>query len=130
MLAEFVDALADLTIDAIRALALDIDGLSATPADEIELTRAYLHIEKLLRQHRRTRDGAIAGRRAGQAVLAAAARAGMSLPDDAVTRVARWATTVARGIVAEHGAQDDVIVLGHACEHHAELADVLVFSAP
>lgn len=128
MLQEFLGALSDLTVDAIRALALDIDGMGATPADEVELTRAFLHIEKLLRQHRRTREAAMAGRRAGQAVIGAAERAGVELPDDAVTRVARWATTVARGIVAEHGAEPDVIVLGHACEHNAELAVALAFS--
>ncbi len=125
----FLDVLGVLTLDDVRALSLDIDGLTTTPADEIVLTHAFLHIETTLRQRRRTREAAIAGHRASQAVVDAAARGGAALPDDAVTRVARWAATIARGIVADVDAVADVLVFGHACEHHDELAGVLALTA-
>jgi hypothetical protein len=121
----FVDALEGLGLDDIRALALDIDAMTATTAEEIDVTKAFLHIEATLRREHRRRDAAVAGHRATQAVVRAAERGGAELPDTAVTRVARWAATVARGIVASQEAHDDVVLLGHGFDHVEPLARVV-----
>ena len=118
----FLDAVRGLSYDDVRALAVDIDGLTTTTADEIEVTRAFLHIEAVLRQQRRVREACLAGHRASELVVGIARRAGAELPDTAVTRVARWADTVARGIVAQAAARADLEVLGHACDHIDALA--------
>ena len=118
----FLDALHALTLDEIRVLALDIDGLTATTAEEIEVTRAFLHIESTLRHQHRVREASIWGHRASDVVVDVARRAGVLLPDTGVTRVARWADTIARGIVADVDAVDDLEVLRHACEHVDSLA--------
>lgn len=123
-LQRFLDAVRGLSYDDIRALALDIDGLTTTAADEIEVTRAFLHIESVLRQQRRVREASLAGHRASELVVDIARKAGAELPDTAVTRVARWADTVARGIVADVAARSDLEVFGHACEHIDALASV------
>ena len=124
----FVRALEALALDDLRALALDIDAMTATTAEEIDVTKAFLHIEASLRRAHRLRDAALAGHRASQAVIHAAERAGCELPDTAVTRVARWAATVARGIVADEvdmTAHDDVILLGHGFDHVEHLARLI-----
>ena len=121
-LAAFVHALDRLTLDDIRALAVDIDAMTATTAEEIDVTKAFLHIEATLRREHRLREAAMAGHRAMQAVTHAAERCGAELPNGAVTRVARWAATVARGVVADRAAHDDVLLIGHGCDHIADLA--------
>ncbi len=126
----FCDALAALSLDDIRALSLDIDGMTATPADEVDVARAFLHIEATVRRVRRARVAANAGHRASQVVVLAAARGGAALPDDTVTRVARWAATVARGMVATADTAHDLWVLSHACAHNESLARALSFAAP
>jgi hypothetical protein len=124
-LASFVRALEHLTLDDIRALAVDIDAMTATPAEEIDVAKAFLHIEATLRRVHRVRDAAVAGHRASQAVVLAAGRDGAELPDATVTRVARWAATVARGIVADRDALADVAFLGHGFDHVEQLAHVI-----
>ena len=120
----FLDALHDLTIDDVRALALDIDAMTATTAEEIDITRAFLHIESTLRRQHRLREASIAGHRAGEQVLDVARRANVELPDTAVTRVARWADTVARAMVAGSEALDDLALFRHGCRHIETLAAV------
>ncbi len=110
-IATFVDALERLTLDDIRALAIDLDGMVATPAEEIAVTRAFLAIEAVLRRSHRLREAAHVGHRASVAVTTAAARDAAELPDAAVTRVARAAATIARGIVAGGAAADEVAFL-------------------
>ncbi len=124
-LAKFVGALEGLSLDDIRSLALDIDAMTATLAEEIDVTKAFLHIEAMLRRAHRRRDAALAGYRATQAVLRAAERGGAALPETGVTRVARWAATVARGIVAERDAQADVELLAHGFDHIPPLASLI-----
>ncbi len=121
-LATFIQALEQLTLVEIRSLVLDIDGMTATTAEEIDVTKAFLHIEAALRRVHRVRDAAVAGHRAAQAVVHAAERGGAELPDAGVTRVARWAATIARGIVADRDARDDVALLSHGFDHVAELS--------
>ena len=60
-----------------------------------------------------------------QAVLIAAQRAGAALPDAAVTRVARWSATVARGLVAQAEASDDVALLSHGYDHVVTIHEVV-----
>jgi hypothetical protein len=121
-LATFVAILEQLSLDDIRALAVDIDAMATTPAEEIDITKAFLHIEATLRRTHRLRDAALAGHRTTQAVQRAATRHGAELPDAAVTRVARWAATVARGIVAARDAHDDVVLLAHGFDHVSDLS--------
>jgi hypothetical protein len=121
-LAAFIQALEHLSLVDIRSLVLDIDAMTATTAEEIDVTKAFLHIEAMLRRAHRVRDAAVAGHRASQAVLHAAERGGAALPDAGVTRVARWAATVARGIVADSDARTDVVLLSHGFDHVAELS--------
>jgi hypothetical protein len=96
----FIAALDALTLDDVRALAIDLDGMVTTAAEEIDVTRAYLSIEAALRGAHKVREAAQAGHRASVAVIAAADRGGADLPDAGVTRVARAAGSIARGIVA------------------------------
>lgn len=124
-LSEFLGALDTLSGDDIRALAIDLDGMVASPAEEVEVTRAYLAIEAALRRVHRVRDAAAAGHRASSTVLHAAERAGIELPDAAVTRVARAAATIARGIVADDAAAAEVRFL-RAGFRHARPVAVLV----
>jgi hypothetical protein len=121
-LGQFVAALDALTIDDIRALALDLDGMIASPGEEIEVTRAYLAIEATLRKAHRLRDAAHAGHRASTAVTGAAARAGAPLPDPAVTRVARAAATIARGLVAETNVAAELAFLLQGFRHARPVA--------
>ncbi len=123
----FIDALDALTLDDLRALAIDIDGLTATTAEEVEVIGAYLHIEAALRSQRRLRDASMAGHRANEAVRRVAARVGFDAADPMVSRVARWADTVARGIIAERETQHAVEILAHGADHIPVLAGITAF---
>jgi hypothetical protein len=89
----------------------------ATPAEEIEVTRAYLAIESALRREHKLREAASAGHRAAAAVVAVAERVGAELPDPAVTRVARAAATIARGLLSGPLVESDVTYLLHGFRH-------------
>ena len=121
-LAQFVAALDALTGDDIRALAIDLDVMIATPAEEIEVTRAYLAIEAALRRAHQVREAATAGHRAAGAVMHAAERAAIALPDPGVTRVARAAATIARGLVAADAATVEVGFLRSGFRHARPVA--------
>ena len=123
-LVAFLGALRELTMDDVRALAIDIDGMTASVADEIDVTRAFLHIESVLRKQHQLREACRAGHLASDAVQRVAALAGAELPDTAVTRVARWADTVARAIVAADETVVDLELLAHGAEHVKVLADL------
>jgi hypothetical protein len=96
----FTGALQQLDAGAIRAIASDLTLLVSSPADEVIATKAVLVIEQSLHRSRRAPQAALAAHAAAQTVLAAAQRCGIELPDDDVTRVARGAATLARGLVA------------------------------
>ncbi len=135
-LSSFLGALGELSLDDIRALAIDIDSMVTTVADEVEVTRAFLHIEAVLRHQRQLREATLAGHRATAIVQATARSFGVALPDDGVTRVADWSNTVARAIVAMHehaheaaheAAHEmayDLHVFTHGAEHIAVLAEL------
>jgi hypothetical protein len=96
--AQFVASLSRLSGDELRAIAASLE--SDTLTDEVDWWRATIAIDKLLRHVRHTRQAARAATDAVHAVQDAATRAGIPLPDDDMTRVARAAADVARGLVA------------------------------
>jgi hypothetical protein len=98
-------------VGVLRALdAEDLDRVGArldsdVLCDEVDWWRATIAIDKVVRHARRGRQAARAAADAAGAVQDAATRAGISLPDDRVTRVARAAADVARGLAAGPPAQ-------------------------
>jgi len=110
----FGQALTDLSLDDVRSIALDLHAACASTADEIANTRAMLMIEQTLRRTHRLHDAAMASLAAATKVQQIAERAHVDLPDDDVTRVARAAAQIARGmVVGDHpGIHDALHVLG------------------
>lgn len=96
--ARFVAAVAMLSADDLRGVSQSLQSDLLT--DEVDWWRATIAIDKVLRHVRQTRQAARAATEAVHAVQSAAVRAGIALPDDDVTRVARAAADVARGLVA------------------------------
>ncbi len=96
---EFGRALEALSVDDIRSLAADLSLACGSPADEIANTRAVLVIEQSLRRTHRLHNAAAAALATASTVQEAAIRQRVSLPDDDVTRVARAAAQLARGLV-------------------------------
>ena len=95
----FGRALSELTVDDIRWIAQDLAAASMSPADEVAVTRSVLVIEHALRRTHRLPNAATAGLAAATAVQDVAERARVALPDRDVTRVARAAAQLARGLV-------------------------------
>ena len=99
----FGHALAGLSVEDIRLIAVDLADACASPADEVASTRAMLvdradaapHPPSARRGRRRAR--------VATTVQDVAHRAHVKLPDDDVTRVARAAAQLARGLVAGDG---------------------------
>ena len=111
----FGQALTDLSFDDVRSIAFDLHAACASTADEVANTRAMLMIEQTLRRTRRLHDAALASLAAATKVQQVAERAHVDLPDDDVTRVARAAAQLARGmVVGDHpGIHDALHVLGN-----------------
>lgn len=95
----FHRALDLLTPADVRRLASDLAARSDSPADELATRRAVLGIEHGVRLAHRRAEAARASTAASQAVVAGAKRRGVPLPDPDVTRVARAAAQIARGLV-------------------------------
>ena len=95
----FGRALAELSVDDIRAIAFDLQAARASTADEVAGTRAMLFIEQTLRRTHRLHDAASAALDVATNVQQVAERGHLDLPDDDVTRVARAAAQIARGMV-------------------------------
>jgi len=106
---EFVSALDALTADDLHRIAhaLEMESL----ADEVDWWRATIAIDRAIRHARCTRHAARAAARAAGLVQASAVRAGYRLPDDDVTRIARAASEVARGLAVGPGTQPIVRLL-------------------
>jgi hypothetical protein len=98
-LVSFGSALQRLTADEIRAIALDLEAAHSSAADDVAFTRALLVVDRLLRNRHRSSEAALAAFAVVTAVQAAAARDRVRLPDPDVTRVARAAAILARGLV-------------------------------
>ncbi len=98
--------------DELRQVAASLDAEQI--CDEVDWWRATIAIDKVLRRTRCTRRAARAAADASRAVQDAADRAGIDLPDAEVTRVARAAAEVARGLAAGSPART---VVGMLLEH-------------
>jgi len=98
-LSEFTRALEDLSENDIHAVAAGLVAFTQSAADEVAAWTAILTVDRELRRCRRTREAASASCRASRAVQLAAEHAHMALPDDDVTRVARAAADIARGLI-------------------------------
>ena len=96
----FGRAVSDLTVDDIRKISFDLSSAVSSTADEIAMTRAVLMIEQTLRRTHRLHNAATAALAVATAVQDVAHRARVPLPDHDVTRVARAAAQLARGMVA------------------------------
>jgi hypothetical protein len=110
----FGRALSELTIDDIRAIAHDLATASVSTADEVGVTRSVLVIEQTLRRTHRLPNAAAAALAAATTVQEVAHRARVALPDNDVTRVARAAAQLARGLVVGEspGVEDALRCLG------------------
>jgi hypothetical protein len=107
--ARFLDSLRVMTADDLHRIAASLD--SETLTDEVDWWRATIAIDKVLRHVRCSRQAARAATDAVVAVQESAARDGIALPDDNVTRVARAAADVARGLAAGPAARPIVRLL-------------------
>jgi Zn-dependent membrane protease YugP len=112
--ARFTDAIRHLSGDELRQVAASLGSDELT--DEVDWWRATIAIDKVLRHTRCTRQAAQAAHDASHAVQEAAEDAGFVLPDADVTRVARAAADMARGLVAGSPARPVVRLLA---EHWA-----------
>jgi hypothetical protein len=109
-------ALRAMSADDLHRVAASLDAEHI--CDEVDWWRATIAIDKLLRRTHGSRRAARAATDAAKAVQEAAGRAGIPLPDDDVTRVARAAADVARGLAAGSPARP---VVGLLLEHWDEL---------
>jgi hypothetical protein len=107
--AGFLAALARLDASDLREVAERLD--SDVLCDEVDWWRATIAIDKVVRHARRGRQAAHAAAAAAATVQAAARRGGIALPDDDVTRVARAAADVARGLAAGPAARPVTAIL-------------------
>jgi hypothetical protein len=110
----FTQTLRDLSAEDIRVLAAELRSPDRSADDEISAMRAVIAIDASLRGVRLRGLAAHAARDAAEAVVVAARARGMNLPDDDVTRVARAAAVIARGIVAGPAAHAEVRLLAQA----------------
>jgi hypothetical protein len=121
----FGRALAELSVDDVHAIAFDLQAARASAADEIAGTRAMLFIEQTLRRTHRLHDAAMAALDVATNVQQVAERGHLALPDDDVTRVARAAAQIARGmIIGDYPGIDDALqALGKGWHRLACLAE-------
>jgi hypothetical protein len=94
-LLEFLSGLRGLSESDIRDLARQCQARFVSPADEVEWRRANLAIEQVARRSHRSQAVTAAGHEAARAVVGAARRSGLALPDTDVTCVARAANRIA-----------------------------------
>lgn len=106
---EFVSILDALSADDLHhvAKALDLEYLT----DEVDWWRATIAIDRAIRHSRCSRQAARAAADAVEHVQARARCVGFCLPDTEVTRVARAAAEVARGLSAGPATQPIVRLL-------------------
>jgi hypothetical protein len=94
----FLLVLQRLDADDLHEVATRLE--SEALCDEVDWWRATIAIDKVVRHARRGRQAAHAASAAAAAVQEVARRSGIALPDGDVTRVARAAADVARGLAA------------------------------
>jgi hypothetical protein len=114
----FERALSELTLDDIRSIARDLSDSISTTADEIAATRAVLTIEHTLKRTHRLHFAAAVSVHAATTVQDVASRAHIELPDADVTRVARSAAQLVRGLIAVGPGVDEALqVLARGWTH-------------
>jgi hypothetical protein len=116
----FLAALERLDGADLHKVALRLE--SEVLCDEVDWWRATIAIDKVVRHARRGRQAAHAASAASGAVQDAARRAGIPLPDAEITRVARAAADVARGLAAGPAARPVTQIL---LEHWEPLSAVV-----
>jgi hypothetical protein len=104
----FTEALSRMTDVDVRRVAAELAGGRTCVADDLAWWEATVDIDRALKLLHRRRNAAMAAHHASAAVQSAASHAGMALPDDDVTRVARAAADVARGLTAGAIAEEAV----------------------
>ena len=100
-LSGFTEALRHLSADDIRLCAAGLEAQEASVAEEVVQWRAELAIGRLLHSRcmrAETQRANAAAHRTARLVVDVARRHGIDLPDSDVTRVARAAADVARGL--------------------------------
>jgi hypothetical protein len=100
-LASFTDALRRLSAEDIRICAAGLEAQEASVADEVLRWQAELTIGRLLHcraTRAETQRANAAAHRTARLVVDVARRRGMDLPHSDVTRVARAAGGIARGL--------------------------------
>jgi|HubBroStandDraft_6_1064221.scaffolds.fasta_scaffold849295_1 hypothetical protein len=105
----FISWLRHLDAAAITAAAAELDEAASSAAGEVDWWRATVEIDRLLRARHAGRRAGVAANQAAAAVTAAARAAGMAMPDPRVTAVARAAADVARGLLVNAAAVDDLL---------------------
>ncbi|MDZ4827208.1 MAG: hypothetical protein SGJ13_12215 [Actinomycetota bacterium] len=110
----FGQSLGALRIADIRSIAAHDAASRDSIAGEVEVRRATLHVERVLRATQRRNQAAMAGLTVVALVQGAARRAGVELPDRDVTRVARAAELVARALVGGPASERDARLLATA----------------
>jgi hypothetical protein len=113
---EFIGVLRTMTGNDLHRVAASLD--SDAICDEVDWWRATIAIDKVLRHQHGTHRAARAATDAAHAVQDAASRAGIPLPDAQITRVARAAAEVARGLAAGAPARP---VVGLLLEYWGEI---------
>jgi len=107
----FTEALTRMPRATIESVAAAIELHFATAEGEVSWWKAHLGIHEVLKSQGALRQAASAAHHASDAVLRAASAAGMEMPSELVTRVAREAQEVARGLIAGHAARPCVTYL-------------------
>jgi hypothetical protein len=107
----FTSALGRMSAADLNEVAAALHTHTGSAADEVDAWRITITIDRALRRAHRARVAAHAASDASHAVLRAAEAQGITLPDAAVTHVARAAAEVARGMVAGPDAADEVRLL-------------------
>lgn len=100
-LATFTHALRRLSEEDIRRCATGLDVEQMSVSDEVRQWRAELAIERALRTRctrAESQQANAAAHRAAETVVEAARLHGLRSPDTGVTRVARAASQIARGL--------------------------------
>jgi hypothetical protein len=100
-LATFTEELRRFSAEDIRMCAAGLDAQEVSVADEVVQWGAELAIDRLLRRHctrAETQQANAVAHRTARLVVDVARRSGIELPDGDVTRVARTAAEIARGL--------------------------------
>jgi len=99
--ASFSESLRRLSAEDIRRCAARLQPDEQSVADQVTQWRAELAIERLIRRHctrAEAQRATAAAQRTARLVVEVARRRGMSVPDGDVSRVARTAAQIARGL--------------------------------